>query len=174
MKSDLREWFESEGLLRYSVEGDPDGEVVELVRGPVVALGARDEDFVIAPDPARVGYPGPPLDAMQMEDFNDFMFRWLEAAVAAGDASCARCGKLLLAGDDLPDAETWDAILIEKEIVAWMLVHFDCKKLLAKKLKGLHPFDLAPRDPPIYDLSHVSVPIRERGDGLDGEPATPE
>jgi len=61
-------------------------------------------------------------------------------------------------GDDLPDAETWDAILIEKELVAWMAVHFDCKKWLAKKIKGMHPFDLCPRGAPYYDLSGAQLP----------------
>ena len=158
MDDDLRAWFEAEGLIRYAVIGDEGGEVAELVRGPLVALGARDEDFVEAPHPDTTGFQGKPLRAMRMEEYNQFLFLWLEQAVAAGDVRCANCGKRILAGDDLPDPDTWDAIFIEKEIVAWMLVHFDCKRWLAKKLKGVHPFDLHPRQPPRYDLSQVAVP----------------
>ena len=38
-----------------------------------------------------------------------------------------------------------------------MAVHFDCKKPLPKKLKGLHPFELHPGPPPHFDLSGLSV-----------------
>jgi hypothetical protein len=158
MSSELHIWFEAEGLMRYAVEGGEQGEVVELSRAPVIALGPRDEDFVWAPDPAETRYPGKPLRDMTLDDYNVFMYRWFEAAVHAGAMRCANCGKPICDGDDLPDPETWDAILIEKEIVAWMVVHFDCKRWLAKKLKGLQPFELHPRTPPTYDLSQVSVP----------------
>lgn len=158
MDHDLRAWFAAEGLLRYAVIGDEHGEVVELVRGPMVALGARDDDFVEAPHPDATGFQGKPLREMRMEEYNQFLFLWLEQAVALGDVYCAHCGMRILPGDDLPDPDTWDAIFIEKELVAWMLVHFDCKRWLAKKLKGMHPFDLTPRQPPRYDLSQVEVP----------------
>ena len=158
MDDELRAWCESEGLMRYAATGDERGEVVELARGPVVALGARDEDYVEAPHPDSTGFRGKRLLNMRMEDYNQFMYLWLEHAVGKGDIACANCGKRILAGDDLPDPETWDAIFIEKEIVAWMLVHFDCKKWLAKKLKGVHPFDLEPREPPRYDLSMIEPP----------------
>lgn len=153
MDDGLRDWFESEGLLRYTVIGGETGEVEEVWRGPVVALGPRDEDFVEAPSPDRARFPGKRLRDMDMEDYNQFLYRWLERAVENGRIRCAHCGKLILTGDDLPDPDTWDAIFIEKELVAWMVVHFDCKKWLAKKLKGMHPFDLSPDEPPEYDLS---------------------
>ena len=156
LDDELRAWFEGEGLLRYAITGGEAGEVEEVSRGPVVALGPRDEDFVEAPNPDDTGFRGKRLRAMDMEDFNRFMFRWLERAVEDGQVRCAHCGKLILAGDDLPDPDTWDAIFVEKELVAWMLVHFDCKKWLAKKLKGMHPFDLTPAEPPAYDLSDVA------------------
>ncbi|HZC77988.1 MAG TPA: hypothetical protein VE258_09585, partial [Ktedonobacterales bacterium] len=60
--------------------------------------------------------------------------------------------------DDLPDPDTWDAIFVEKELVAWMAVHFDCKKWLAKKLKGMHPFELSAGEAPVYDLSAAEPP----------------
>jgi len=151
-------WFEREGLLRYAVTADESGEVIEDVRPPLVALGPRDDEFAVAPNPDRLGWPGKPLAEMSMDDYNVFVYRWLEAAVASGDLRCANCGKRIVDGDDLPDAETWDAILIEKELVAWMAVHFDCKKWLAKKIKGMHPFDLCPRGAPYYDLSGAQLP----------------
>ncbi|HEU5439572.1 MAG TPA: hypothetical protein VFU88_09805 [Ktedonobacterales bacterium] len=156
--ADAWEWFEREGLLRYAVTADETGEVIEDVRPPLVALGPRDGDFSIAPSPDRLGWPGKPLAEMSMDDYNVFLYRWLEAAVAAGAVRCANCGKRIINGEDLPDPETWDAILIEKELVAWMVVHFDCKKWLAKKIKGMHPFDLSPRLPPEYDLSGAELP----------------
>ena len=155
--SALDAWFEREGLMRYAVQADADGEVIETWRPPLLWLGARDEDFVLVPNPERLGYPGKPLREMTMADFNVFLFRWIEAAVRAGVVRCAYCGRPIQDGDDLPDAETWDAIFIEKEIVAWMVVHFDCKKPLPKKLKGLHPFELHPGPPPHFDLSGLSV-----------------
>ncbi len=130
----LRAWFDAEGLNRYAITGDESGEVIELARGPVVALGPGDEDFVQAPHPRANHWPGKPLSEMTMDDYNVFMFRWLEAAVSAGMVRCAHCGKRMLAGDDLPDPDTWDALFIEKELVAWMLAHFDCKRWLAKRL----------------------------------------
>lgn len=156
--ADAWAWFEREGLLRYAVTADESGEAVEDVRPPLVALGPRDDEFAIAPTPDRLGWPGKPLADMSMDDYNVFLYRWLEAAVAAGVVHCANCGKRIIDGDDLPDPETWDAILIEKELVAWMVVHFDCKKWLAKKIKGMHPFELHPRPAPEYDLSGAGLP----------------
>ncbi len=163
VNEEQRAWFEKEGLIRYSISGDESGEIVETTRGPVVALGPRDDDFVWVPIPDDTAYPGKPLREMDMDDFNDFMYRWLEEAVRHGVVRCANCGRPIRddVAEDLPDRDTWDAIFIEKELVAWMVVHFDCKKLLAKKIKGVHPFDLSPVDPPVYDLSHASVPVRE-------------
>ena len=170
----LRAWFEAEGLMRYSVLGDESGEVIEMVRGPLVALGPGDDDFVRAPHPASNCWPGPPLERMAMDDYNVFMFRWFEAAVAAGVVRCAHCGKRILAGDDLPDPDTWDALFVEKELVAWMLAHFDCKRWLAKRLKGLHPFDLSASPPPIFDLSRLTPAETERQTHVAEVPEVPE
>jgi hypothetical protein len=168
MDEELRAWFEGEGLLRYAVTADESGEVSETWRGPLVALGARDEDFVQAPKPDDTGY-GKALREMVMEDYNNFMYRWLEAAAHASDLRCANCGRVICDADDLPDPETWDAIFVEKELVAWMAVHFDCKKWLAKKLKGMHPFELEPQPPPRYDLGGADVPIRRPAEDAGGE-----
>lgn len=156
VEADAWLWFEREGLVRHAVSADATGgQVVEDARAPLVALGPRDEDFVLAPDPDRMRWPGRRIAEMDMDEYNVFMYRWFEAAVAAGIVRCANCGRTIIDGDDLPDPETWDAILIEKELVAWMVVHFDCKKLLAKKIKGMHPFDLHPRPAPEFDLREV-------------------
>ena len=157
MNDDLRAFFEGEGLLRYRVLGDEQGAADEELRPPLVMLGPGDEDFVTAPDPLACAFPGAPVRTMTIDEYNTFMFRWFEAAVVAGDVRCAHCGKRILAGDDLPDPDTWDAIFVEKALVAWMLVHFDCKRWLAKKLKGLSPFDVQPGAPRVYDLSQVDV-----------------
>jgi hypothetical protein len=151
---ELLRWFEREGLVRYAAYGEPDGTVVEVARGPLVALGPYDDDFYRAPHPERLGYRVKPLREMSFDDFQAFMLSWFEHAVRAGAARCASCDRPLQeTTDDMADADTWDAIFIEKELVAWMLCHFDCKKQLPRRLKGRHPFELAPRTAPAYDLS---------------------
>jgi len=165
LDAELRALFAGEGLLRYHAIGEPSGEVVEDERGPLVALGPADEDFALPPDPDRAGWPGKPLREMTLDDYNVFLYRWFEAAARAGDVRCAYCGKPVREpddGEDLPDEETWDAIFVEKELVAWMVVHFDCKRWIAKKLKGMHPFELIARDPPFYDLSALDPALTER------------
>jgi hypothetical protein len=156
MEIEAREWFEREGLMRVAVSADEHGEIVEIVRGPLVALGARDDDFVRAPLPEETGYTQS-LRAMSMEDYNTFMYRWFEAAARADVLRCANCGRLICDADDLPDPETWDAIFVEKELVAWMVVHFDCKRWLAKKLKGVNPYELSFGEPPAVNLSAVAA-----------------
>lgn len=153
----LRALFEREGLLRFAASGDEAGNVEVQERGPVVALGPGDADYVAPPDPESTGYPRTSVDALSLDEYNAFLFAWLERAAEAGLVRCAQCGKPLLAGDDLADADTWDAIMIEQELVAWLAVHFDCKRKIAKKLKGMHPFELAVATPPALDLSDVVV-----------------
>ncbi|HEX9036361.1 MAG TPA: hypothetical protein VF808_05160 [Ktedonobacterales bacterium] len=159
---DLREWFEREGLTRRLIEYSAGEGLNERVCDPLIALGPGDGDFVAAPHPADCGWPGIPLVVMTLDEYNVFLFRWLEAAVREGRVRCAHCGKLILDGDDLPDPDTWDAIFIEKELVAWMLVHFDCKRWLAKKLKGMQPFDLPAGVTPLIDLSALTPDQTER------------
>ncbi len=161
-EAELFAWFDAEGLIRYSIIGEATGEIIELTRGPLVAMGPSDEDFVRAPHPAANHWPGKRLVDMNMDDYNVFMYRWLEAAVAAESIRCAHCGKRILAGDDLPDADTWDALFVEKELVAWMLAHFDCKRWLAKRLKGLQPFELSAASAPTFNLSTLSLADTER------------
>ena len=153
MESDLLEWFAAEGLVRYSVSAGEDGEYIERAHPPLVALGPRDEDFVLPPHPDILRYAGKRLHEMRLQDYNEFLFRWFEAALQAGDVRCANCGRRLRDAPDLPPTYTWDAIFIEKDMVAWMLVHFDCKRWLSKKLTGMEPFDLIPGKTPGYSLS---------------------
>jgi hypothetical protein len=160
VQDELLRWFEREGMLRYRIESDEAGEVVEEVRAPMIALGPRDEDWVWPPNPDGLHYPWKHLEDMTLDDFNDYIYRWLEEAVSHGAICCSQCGRPLVEGDDLPDADTWDAILLDKELVGWLAVHFDCKKQLPKKLKGLHSFELEPHSPPLFDLANVPMPYR--------------
>ncbi len=154
MHEDLRDWFDAEGLVRYAAYTDQNGDVVELTRGPLVAIGPHDEDYRLAPHPDTLGYRVKRLRDMTFEDYQAFMMSWFEHAIRAGDIRCANCNKLIHeTTPDMPDAETWDAIFIEKELVAWMVCHFDCKKQLPRHLKGRHPFELEPQPAPVYDLS---------------------
>jgi hypothetical protein len=162
MDKRLRNLFEAEGLLRTRLLAEPDGSVIEEERAPLVLLGPNDDDAYLAPSPTMASYPGKSLAQMTLDDYHVFLYRWFEAAARSGDLGCVYCGKTLCADDDLPDEETWDAFLIEKELVAWMAAHFDCKRWIAKKLKGMHPFELPAREPPIYDLSTLDPALTER------------
>jgi len=164
MEADLLEWFAAEGLVRYSASASEDGEVIERAHPPLVALGPRDDDFAMPPHPDRLRYEGKLLHEMNLQDYNAFVFHWFEAAVHAGDARCANCGRVLRDEPDLPPTDTWDAIFVEKDLVAWMLVHFDCKRWLSKKLKGVQTFDLHPRETPEYQLATPVNHAEERGE----------
>ena len=154
--------FDAEGLTRLRVIAEENGRITEEERGPLTLLGPDDDDVYLAPNPEAMGYPGKPLAQMTLDDYNVFLYRWFEAAARSGDLCCAYCGKPLRDEDDLPDEETWDAILVEKELVAWMAAHFDCKRWIAKKLKGMHPFELPIRAAPFYDLSALDPALTER------------
>ncbi len=162
LDGELRTLFEAEGLLRYMALGDESGEVTDAERGPLILLGPSDADVVLPPNPDTLGYPGRKLGEMTLDEYNIFLYRWVEAAVRADDVRCAYCGKPIRDAEDLPDADTWDAIFVEKELVAWMVLHFDCKRWLSKKLKGMHPFELHPRPAPHYDLSTLDPALTER------------
>jgi hypothetical protein len=176
---ELLSWFEREGLVRYAAFGEPNGGVTEVTRGPLVALGPYDDDYYLAPHPGRMGYRLKPLSAMSFDDFQAFMLSWFEHAVRAGEARCANCDRRILeTTDEMADADTWDAIFIEKELVAWMLCHFDCKKQLPKRLKGRHPFELRPQPAPIYDLADevygAPAPEPDDADAADRDTPTEE
>jgi hypothetical protein len=165
----LNALFEAEGLLRARIIAEPDGRIVEEERSPLILLGPEDADAYLPPSPAMTGYPGKPLMRMSLDDYHVFLYRWFEAAARAGDLRCVYCGTYLRDADDLSDEETWDAFLIEKDLVAWMAAHFDCKRWIAKKLKGMHPFELPAREPPVYDLSSLDPALTERPDHAEEE-----
>jgi hypothetical protein len=169
LAEELRALFEAEGLLRSRIVAESDGRIVEEERPPLVLLGPGDGDAYLPPNPAAACYPGKPLAQMALDDYHVFLYRWLEAAARAGDLRCVYCGKTLRDDDDLTDEETWDAFLIETELVAWMAAHFDCKRWIAKKLKGMHPFELTAREPPVYDLSSLDPALTERPDYVEEE-----
>jgi hypothetical protein len=165
----LNTLFAAEGLLRARIIAEPDGCILEEERSPVILLGPDDDDTYLPPSPAMTGYPGKPLTQMSLDDYHVYLYRWFEAAAQAGDLRCVYCGKLLRDADDLSDDETWDAFLIEKDLVAWMAAHFDCKRWIAKKLKGMHAFELPAREPPVYDLSSLDPALTERPDHAEEE-----
>jgi hypothetical protein len=174
MDDELLRWFDAEGLVRYMATGEPDGSVTEVARGPLVALGPHDEDYRFAPHPKDMAYRLKPLGEMTFEDYQAFMLSWFEHAVRAGDVRCANCDAVIReTTDDMADVETWDAIFIEKELVAWMLCHFDCKKQLPRHLKGRHPFELEPGPAPVYDLSDERFGAPPGGDADQANGAHP-
>jgi hypothetical protein len=165
----LHALFQTDGLLRARIVAEPDGRVMQEERPPLLLLGPSDDDAYLPPNPEIAGYPGKSLAQMTLDDYHVFLYRWFEAAARAGDLCCVYCGKTLRDDDDLSDEETWDAFLIEKELVAWMAAHFDCKRWIAKKLKGMHPFELPAREPPNYDLSSLDPSLTERPDHAEEE-----
>lgn len=86
---------------------------------------------------------------MSLDDYHIFLWRWFTRAVAAGDCRCCVC-KLPVTADP---AAPWDGIFIDKELVGWLIIHFDCKRGLAREVKGRHPFELTPRAPTHYDVT---------------------
>jgi hypothetical protein len=148
---DLVEWFLERGLCRVAIEADPDGEVNEVTAPPVLLLGRGAGDARACPHPDGLGYPDKRLAEMSLDDYHLFILRWLMRAVDAGLCSCFVCRKPILNDDP---AAPWDGIFIEKELVAWLLMHFDCKRYLSREYKGYHPFDLIARPAEHFDVSH--------------------
>ena len=155
-------WFDAQGLIRYSVTGEATGEVIEQTRGPLVAMGPSDEDFVRRATPRRESLAWQAALGDEHGRLQCLHVSLAGSLGGRGNIRCAHCGKRILAGDDLPDADTWDALFVEKESVAWMLAHFDCKRWLAKRLKGLQPFELSTNPAPTFDLSTLSLADTER------------
>jgi hypothetical protein len=146
----LLDWFMARGLCRVAVEGDAEGEIVEVVAPPVLLLGRHEGDVRACPNPDVLGYPPKALADMTLDDYHVFLLRWFSRAIDAGICSCFVCQQPLR--NDLPDAP-WDGIFLDKELVAWMLIHFDCKRGLARVIKGYHPFELTALPPERYDVS---------------------
>ena len=147
----LLRWFEQQHLLRMRVVAEDAEHIAEEMRAPMVLLSAREEDARAAPNPDALGYPEKRLSEMTLNDFHGFMLRWATRAVDAGLARCFACDETLRNNDlDVP----WDGIFTSEDLVAWLFIHFDCKRLLQRELKGRSPFDLHPRPPEVFDVSH--------------------
>ena len=147
----LRRWFEQQHLLRMRVVAEDADHITEEVREPMVLLSAREEDARAAPNPDTLGYPEKRLSEMTLDDFHVFMLRWATRAVDAGLARCFACDETLRNNDlNVP----WDGIFTSEDLVAWLFIHFDCKRLLKRELKGRDPFELYPRPPEAFDVSH--------------------
>jgi hypothetical protein len=152
MRNELLAWFAREGLLLTDVVSSADDpvndEIKVSVRAPVVALSRASEDFRACPDPVLFGYPDESLEMMNLDDMHEFVLTWFERAVAAGMARCFVCNQVLDMGEEKP----WDAVFVQKDIYCWLLAHFDCKKYLARDLKGRHPFEVEAGAPEFFDM----------------------
>jgi hypothetical protein len=147
----LLRWFEQQHLLRMRVVAEDAEQIVEEMRAPMVLLSAREEDARAAPNPDALGYPEKRLSEMTLNDFHVFILRWATRAVDAGLVRCFACNETLRNNDlDVP----WDGIFTSEDLVAWLFIHFDCKRLLKRELKGRDPFELHPQPPEVFDVSH--------------------
>lgn len=146
----LLDWFAARGLCRFAVEGDATGEVIEVIAPPVLLLGRGAGDVRVCPNPDLLGYPEKPLAAMTLDDYHIFLLRWFTRAIEAGTCSCFVCRQSVR--NDQPEAP-WDGIFVDKELVAWVIIHFDCKRYLARDFKGYHPFELTARPAEAYDVT---------------------
>jgi len=61
---------------------------------------------------------------------------------------CFVCDQALDMGTEKP----WDAVFVTKEWYCWLLVHYDCKRYLARDLKGRNPFEVTLRPPEFFDM----------------------
>lgn len=151
MRNELLSWFAREGLLLTSVStgaDDPDDEIKVLVKAPLIALSRASNDFRECPDPVLFGYPESCLDDMTLDDMHQFVYEWLEQAVALGMGRCFVCNKALNSEGEPP----WDAVFITEQMYCWLLVHFDCKRYLNRDLKGRNPFEVGSPLPEFFDL----------------------
>lgn len=152
MRKELLAWFERQGLLLSSAstgaENPEEDEIKISVRGPLIALSRADHDFRECPDPLLFGYPESSLDFMELQDMHEFVFEWLDRAVAAGIGHCFACNKVLTLHNEKP----WDAVFVTYDLNCWLLVHFDCKRSLGRELKGRNPFEIHACPPEFFDL----------------------
>ncbi len=147
----LLRWFEQQRLLRTLVIAEDEEHITEIVRAPLVFFSARDDDVRAAPNPDTLGYPEKRLEQMTLNDYHVFLLRWATQAVEAGLVRCFVCNQTLRNRDlDVP----WDGIFLSEHLVAWLFIHFDCKRGLQREIKGRSPFELSPRPPEMFDVSH--------------------
>ncbi|HEY7350017.1 MAG TPA: hypothetical protein VH599_16990 [Ktedonobacterales bacterium] len=149
--ADLMRWFDEQHLLRTMVIAEDAEHITEIARPPMVFLSARDHDARAAPNPDTLGYPEKRLSEMTLNDFHVFLLRWATRAIDAGLVRCFVCHEPLRNHDlDVP----WDGIFLSEHLVAWLFIHFDCKRGLQREIKGRNPFELSPRPPEVFDVSH--------------------
>jgi hypothetical protein len=149
--ADLLRWFEQQHLLRTLVVAEDEDHITEVIRPPMLLLSAREDAARVAPNPDALGYPEKRLSEMTLNDFHVFILRWATRAVDAGLLRCFVCDEVLRNNDlDVP----WDGIFTSEDLVAWLFIHFDCKRGLSRELKGRSPFELHPRPPEVFDVSH--------------------
>ncbi len=148
--ADLLRWFDEQHLLRTMVVAEDEEHITEEVRAPMVLLSARPEDVRAAPNPDALGYPEKRLSEMTLNDYHVFLLRWATQAVEAGIVRCFVCQQPLRNRDlDVP----WDGIFVSEHLVAWLFIHFDCKRGLPREIKGRSPFELSPRPAEVFDVS---------------------
>jgi len=138
----LLRWFDDHHLVYRSFYAEDPDHVTESVALPLIALGKYDGDFRYCPHPQAMGYTVKPLDEMSLDDFHDFVLLWYEAAARAGILRCFGCDKPLRMDDR---QHPWDALFSTEDMIFWLAIHFDCKKLLKRELKGRNAFELQPR-----------------------------
>lgn len=147
---DLAAWFQELGLCRLHIAAGTDGAIAKTIAPPVLLLG-RDAGMARAcPHPDRLGYPEMVLAAMTLDNYHLFLLRWLTRAVEADLCQCYVCRQPLR--NDAPDAP-WDGIFIDKDLVAWVMIHFDCKNKLKGHLTGLDPFAVRVLPPEMLDVT---------------------
>lgn len=152
MRNELLAWFAREGLLLSDVitgAEDPEHDEIKVtVKAPLIALSRASHDFRECPDPVLFGYDESCLEMMNLDDMHDFVYDWLERAVAAHLAHCFVCNTML----DLDAEQPWDAVFVSTPLYCWMLVHFDCKRYLNRDLKGRNPFEVTTHPPEFFDM----------------------
>jgi hypothetical protein len=156
MRNELLSWFAREGLLLTDVVYTPDDEaygegeqeVKITVKAPMIALSRAMSDVRECLDPVLFGYPESSLDLMTLDDMHQFVYQWFERAVDIGMARCFVCNHVLDMGNEHP----WDAVFVTKDLYCWLVVHYDCKRYLARDLKGRHPFELSTEEPEFFDM----------------------
>jgi hypothetical protein len=142
LEAELLRWFDEQHLLYRSFYAEDADHITESVAAPLIALGKYDADFRRCPHPEMAGYRVKQLAEMSLDDFHDFILCWYEAAARAGILRCFGCDKPLYPDDH---QHPWDALFSTEDMIFWLAIHFDCKKLLKRDLRGRSAFELQPR-----------------------------
>ncbi len=144
-EQELLNWFTSHQLIRMKIECSVEGDIAEEIAPPILFLGTGIYKAVKLPHPHALRYEKP-LAEMDLPDFHIFLLEWLTRAIDDGLGACYVCGKTVSNNDT---QNPWDGIFIDKEIAAWFVIHFDCKRGLHPKTAGLTPFEISLAETPI-------------------------